>query len=135
MEAQLGALLEGRGPRTAVLADQQGFLVAGAGESEPQEALAAFVAVVVDIVGRVRSLLPLSQVASVRLEARNQVIVSCHLFESAGSGLGLATIGSADPEPAMTRNVVEGLAAVVAGGESCAALPALEESHPIDGSN
>jgi chromosome segregation ATPase len=135
MEAQLGALLDDRGPRTAVLADEQGFLVAGAGEAAPQEALAAFVAVVNDIVVRVCGLLPVAEVLSVRLEAQNHVVVSCHLFQSGESGLGLATIGTGDPELRVVQRTVKSLAAVVASGSSRVSLPALEDPQPIDGSN
>ena len=75
-----------------MLADAQGFLIAGAGESVAQEGLAAFAAVAGEMVSRARMLLPMAEVDSLRVVDRNSMVLTCHLFESAGEGLGVATL-------------------------------------------
>ena len=117
MENNLHSLVVAGGPRTAVLADAQGFLIAGAGESAAQEGLAAFAAVAGEMVSRARMLLPLAEVESVRVTDRNSVVLTCHLFESAGEGLGVTTLGPGEPEAGNTARVIVELAAVVSGVE------------------
>lgn len=118
METNLHALVGEGGPRTAVLADAQGFLIASAGESVAQEGLAAFAAVAGEMVTRARALLPLAEVDSVRVVDHNSMVLTCHLFESAGEGLGIATLGPGEPRPEHTARAVAELAAIVSGGES-----------------
>jgi hypothetical protein len=89
MEGSLHALVGKGGPRTAVLADAQGFLIASVGESEVQEGLAAFTAVAGEMVTRARVLLPLAEVESVRVTDRNSTVLTCQLFSSAGEGWAL----------------------------------------------
>jgi hypothetical protein len=122
METNLHSLVGAGGPRTAVLADAQGFLIASAGESAAQEGLAAFAAVAGEMVSRARMLLPLADVDSVRVTDRNRMVLTCHLFDSAGEGLGMATLGPGEPEAANTERAIVELAALVSGAE-----PALDQ--------
>jgi hypothetical protein len=115
METNLDSLLGEDGPRTAVLADAQGFLIAGAGESVAQEGLAAFAAVAGEMVSRARMLLPLAEIGSVRVTDANRMVLTCHLFESDGQGLGVATLGPGDPPAEKTQRAVGELAAIVSG--------------------
>jgi hypothetical protein len=115
METNLHSLVGAGGPRTAVLADAQGFLIAGAGESGAQEGLAAFAAVAGEMVSRARMLLPLAEVDSLRVTDRNSMVLTCHLFESAGEGLGVTTLGPGEPEAGNTARAIVELAAIVSG--------------------
>jgi hypothetical protein len=117
METNLHSLVGAGGPRTAVLADAQGFLIASAGESAAQEGLAAFAAVAGEMVSRARMLLPLAEVDSVRVTDRNSMVLTCHLFDSAGEGLGVATLGPGEPEAGNTARAIVDLAAIVRGAE------------------
>jgi hypothetical protein len=98
-----------------VLADAQGFLIAGAGESGAQEGLAAFAAVAGEMVSRARMLLPLAEVDSLRVTDRNSMVLTCHLFQSAGEGLGVTTLGPGEPEAGNTARAIVELAAIVSG--------------------
>jgi hypothetical protein len=113
MESNLQSLVGEPGPRTSVLADTQGFLIASAGESWVEEGLAAFAAVAADTVARTRGLLPLSNIESVRMVDANNTVLTCRLFESDGQGLGLATLGSDEPPAEGTKQAVTGLAAIL----------------------
>jgi hypothetical protein len=115
METNLHALVGAGGPRTAVLADAQGFLIASAGESAAQEGLAAFAAVAGEMVSRARMLLPLAEVDSVRVTDTNSMVLTCHLFNSAGEGLGVATLGPGEPEAGNTARAIVELSAIVSG--------------------
>lgn len=117
METNLHSLVGAGGPRTAVLADAQGFLIASAGESAAQEGLAAFAAVAGEMVSRARMLLPLAEVSSVRVTDKNSMVLTCHLFDSAGEGLGMATLGPGEPEVGNTARAIVELAAIVSGAE------------------
>jgi hypothetical protein len=120
METNLHALVGAGGPRTAVLADAQGFLIASAGESAAQEGLAAFAAVAGEMVSRARMLLPLAEVDSVRVTDTNSMVLTCHLFNSAGEGLGVATLGPGEPEAGNTARAIVELSAIVSGAEPAA---------------
>jgi hypothetical protein len=50
------------------------------------------------------------------------MVLTCHLFDSAGEGLGMATLGPGEPEPAITERAIVELAALVLGAE-----PALDQ--------
>jgi hypothetical protein len=117
MESSLHSLVGEGGPRTAVLADAQGFLIASVGESEVQEGLAAFTAVAGEMVTRARVLLPLAEVESVRVTDRNSTVLTCQLFNSAGEGLGIATLGSGEPGALHIARAVVDLSAIVKGVE------------------
>jgi hypothetical protein len=117
LETHLSMLVEKGGPRTAVLADAQGFLIAGAGESVAQEGLAAFAAVAGEMITRARMLLPLADVESVKVTDANHMVLTCHLFASAGEGLEVATLGPGEPKPEDTARAIVGLAAIVGGAE------------------
>lgn len=117
METSLDALLVQGGPRTAVLADGQGFLIAGAGESMAQEGLAAFAGVAGDLVARARMLLPLADVDSIRLTDANRMVLSCHLFDSDGQSLEIATLGPGEPPAEDTQRTIAGLAATLSAGD------------------
>lgn len=117
METSLDALLVDGGPRTAVLADGQGFLIAGAGESMAQEGLAAFAGVAGDLVARARMLLPLADVSSIRLTDANRMVLSCHLFDSDGQNLEIATLGPGEPPAEDTQRTIAGLAATLSSGD------------------
>jgi hypothetical protein len=118
LETNLSALVGDGGPRTAVLADAQGFLIASAGESVAEEGLAAFAAVAGEMVARARMLLPLADVDSVRVTDANRMVLTCHLFASAGEGLGIATLGPGEPKAESTARAIAGLTAIVSGGEA-----------------
>ncbi|HEX7598920.1 MAG TPA: hypothetical protein VF518_11940, partial [Polyangia bacterium] len=118
METNLDSLLDAGGPRTAVLADAQGFLIASAGEATAQEGLAAFAAVAGDMVSRARMLLPLANVEAIRVTDSNSMVLTCHLFECDGQGLGLATLGPGEPTREGTARAIVGLAANLSSGES-----------------
>jgi hypothetical protein len=124
LETNLSALVGEGGPRTAVLADKQGFLIAAAGESVAEEGLAAFAAVASEMVARARMLLPLADVSSVRVTDANRMVLTCHLFEGGGEGLGIATLGPGEPKAESTTRAIAGLATIVAGP------PAAEETPP-----
>jgi len=137
LETNLSALVGEGGPRTAVLADAQGFLIASAGESVTEEGLAAFAAVAGEMVSRARKLLPLADVDSVRVTDTNRMVLTCHLFASAGEGLGLATLGSAAPEPESTARAIAGVTAIVSGpvvedetADGVAQADAAQSRHP-----
>ncbi len=115
MEASLHALVRPDGARTAVLADVQGFLIASAGETHPQEGLAAFAAIASDMVARTRMLLPLADVSSVRISDTNQIVLSCRLFATGGQGLGVATLGPGEPSREDADRVVSELTTAVVG--------------------
>lgn len=109
------ALLVGHGSaRTAVLADGQGFLIASAGESVAEEGLAAFAAVASEMVGRARMLLPLADIRSIRVLDANDMVLTCHLFDSSGEPMGVATLGPAEAPADNTARAIAGVAAVVA---------------------
>jgi hypothetical protein len=118
LETNLSELVAQGGPRTAVLADKQGFLIAAAGESVAEEGLAAFAAVAGEMVARARMLLPLADVDSVRVTDANRMVLTCHLFDSAGEGLGIATLGPGEPTAESTARAIAGLTAIVSGGEA-----------------
>jgi hypothetical protein len=118
LESGLSMLVGEGGPRTAVLADAQGFLIAGAGESVAQEGLAAFAAVAGEMVARARMLLPLASIESVRVTDANSMVLTCHLFDSAGEKLGVATLGPGEPKADSTARAIVGLGAIVSGVES-----------------
>jgi hypothetical protein len=126
MEGNLQFLVANGGPRTAVLADVQGFLIASVGEPVTQEGLAAFAAVAGEMVSRARALLPLAEADSVRITDKNNTVLTCHLFSSAGEGLGVATLGPAEAKAADTARAIAGLAAIVSGENS----PTSEEPSP-----
>jgi hypothetical protein len=128
LETNLDGLVSKGGPRTAVLADAQGFLIASAGESVTQEGLAAFAAVAGELVARARMLLPLADIEAIKVTDANRMVLSCHLFTSAGEGLGVATLGPGEPPPADTARAIAGLAAIV-GGEP-ATRDTKEEDDP-----
>lgn len=113
MESSLRSLITQDGPCTSVLADAQGFLIAGVGEPPTQEGLAAFAAVAGDMISRARMLLPLSEGKSVRVADKNQMVLTCHLFESDGQGLGLCTLGPGDPNPIPTSQALVDLATIM----------------------
>ena len=115
LETNLSALVGEGGPRTAVLADKQGFLIAAAGESVAEEGLAAFAAVAGEMVARARMLLPLADVRQVRVTDANRMVLTCHLFDSAGEGLGVATLGPGEPKAENTARAIAGLATIVSG--------------------
>jgi hypothetical protein len=117
MKTNLHSLVGDGGPRTAVLADAQGFLIASDGESAVQESLAAFTAVAGEMVTRARMLLPLAEVGSVRVTDKNHTVLTCHLFNSAGEGLGIATLGPGEPSARGTAQAIVELAAIVGGAE------------------
>jgi hypothetical protein len=48
------------------------------------------------------------------------MVLTCHLFASAGEPMGLATLGPGDPPADKTAQAIAGLAAIVAGGEASA---------------
>ena len=123
METNLHSLVGQGGPRTAVLADAQGFLIAGAGESVAQEGLAAFAAVAGEMVSRARMLLPMAEVDSLRVVDRNSMVLTCHLFESAGEGLGVATLGPGEPDACNTARAIVELSALIAGASPVAGEP------------
>jgi regulator of replication initiation timing len=118
METNLHLLLNPSGPRTAVLADAQGFLIASAGQSVAQEGLAAFAAVAGDMAARARMLLPLAGVESVRVTDANSMVLTCHLFECEKQGLGLATLGAGEPTHENTAQAIVGLVANLSSRES-----------------
>jgi hypothetical protein len=118
LETNLSALVGDGGPRTAVLADAPGFLIASAGESVAEEGLAAFAAVAGEMVARARMLLPLADVDSVRVTDANRMVLTCHLFASAGEGLGIATLGPGEPRAESTARAIVGLAAIVSGADA-----------------
>jgi hypothetical protein len=62
-------------------------------------------------------LLPLAEVDSVRVTDRNSMVLTCHLFDSAGEGLGLATLGPDEPEAGNTARAIVELSAIVSGAE------------------
>ncbi len=113
MESNLHSLVGAPGPRTAVLADTQGFLIASAGESWVEEGLAAFAAVAADTVARTQRLLPLTNVESIRLTDANHTVLTCRLFESEGHGVGVATLGSDEPPPEKAGQAIVGLATIL----------------------
>ena len=115
MEGNLDSLLGEAGPRTAVLADAQGFLIAGAGETLTQEGLAAFAAVAGEMVARARMLLPLAAVNAVRVIDANSMVLTCHLFDSDGQGLEIATLGPGEPPAENTQRAIGQLAATISG--------------------
>jgi polyhydroxyalkanoate synthesis regulator phasin len=115
MEGNLDSLLGEAGPRTAVLADAQGFLIAGAGETFTQEGLAAFAAVAGEMVARARMLLPLAAVNAVRVIDANSMVLTCHLFDSDGQGLEIATLGPGEPPAENTQRAIGHLAATISG--------------------
>jgi hypothetical protein len=117
LETNLSTLVGQGGPRTAVLADTQGFLIAAAGEGVAQEGLAAYAAVAGEMVARARMLLPLADIESVRVTDANRMVLTCHLFTSAGTELGVTTLGPGEPQPESTTRAIAGLAAIVSGGE------------------
>jgi hypothetical protein len=117
LETNLNALVGKGGPRTAVLADTQGFLIASAGESVAQEGLAAYAAVAGEMVSRARMLLPLADIDSVRVVDTNRMVLTCHLFTSAGTDLGVATLGPGEPQAEDTARAIAGLSAIVSGVE------------------
>lgn len=109
-----------------MLADAQGFLIAGAGESFAQEGLAAFAAVATDLVGRARMLLPLADVRSVRVTDANAMIVTCHLFDSDGQGLGVATLGPGEATAEKTQQAIVELDAIVSCGTDAGGTASLD---------
>jgi hypothetical protein len=117
LETNLSALVGEGGPRTAVLADVQGFLIASAGESVAEDGLAAFAAVASDLVARARALLPLADVNSVRVTDANRMVLDCHLFASAGESLGVATLGPGEAKAEDTKRAIAGLSAIVGGAD------------------
>jgi hypothetical protein len=117
LETNLSALVSKGGPRTAVLADAQGFLIASAGESVTEEGLAAFAAVAGELVARARTLLPLADIETVKVTDANRMVLSCHLFASSDEGLGMVTLGPGEPPSEDTRRAIAGLKAIVAGVE------------------
>ena len=127
MEGNLHFLVSNGGPRTAVLADVQGFLIASVGETVTQEGLAAFAAVAGEMVSRARALLPLAEAESVRITDKNNTVLTCHLFDSAGEGLGVATLGPSEPKADDTARAIAGLSAIVSGASS----PTNEEPSSI----
>jgi hypothetical protein len=117
LETNLSVLVGEGGPRTAVLADAQGFLIASAGESVAEDGLAAFAAVASDLVARARALLPLADVNSVRVTDANRMVLDCHLFASAGESLGVATLGPGEAKAEDTKRAIAGLSAIVGGAD------------------
>ncbi|HEX7498815.1 MAG TPA: hypothetical protein VF524_00770, partial [Polyangia bacterium] len=45
------------------------------------------------------------------------MVLTCHLFDSAGEELGMATLGPGAPEAANTERAIHELAALVSGAE------------------
>jgi hypothetical protein len=65
-------------------------------------------------------LLPLAEVDSLRVTDRNSIVLTCHLFDSAGEGLGITTLGPGEPEAGNTARAIVGLSAIVSGVEPAA---------------
>jgi len=124
LETNLSALVGGESARTAVLADGQGFLIAAAGEEVVQEGLAAFAAVAGELVARARMLLPLADVDSLRVTDANHMVLTCHPFTSAGTDLGVATLGPGEPTSEDTRRAIAGLSVIIGGDEPAPSEPA-----------
>jgi hypothetical protein len=99
--------------RSAALADGLGLLVAGAGERELGEGLAAFAGLAGEMADRARTLLPIGQMVRVSISAANDVKVSCRFFLAGGIEYGLATIATGTIEGAGDERAIDTLAGVL----------------------
>jgi hypothetical protein len=99
--------------RSAALADGLGLLVAGAGERDLGEGLAAFAGLAGEMAERARTLLPIGQMVRVSLSAANDVKLSCRFFHAAGIEYGLATIATGNIEGVGDERAVDTLATVL----------------------
>jgi hypothetical protein len=130
METNLHTLVGDGGPRTAILADAQGFLIAGAGEHTTQEGLAAFAAVAGDMVSRARMLVPLADVEEVRVMDTNHTVLCCHLFKADDQGLGVLTLGPGEADPEATTHAIADLSLFVSGKITDLETPSEETPEP-----
>lgn len=88
--------------RVAVLADTRGLLIAGAGDRDHQEGLAALGSLASGLALRAREYLPLAEVRCVQLSALDDVTFACWLFGN--NEFALSTVGSgAAPQDAIDR--------------------------------
>jgi hypothetical protein len=87
--------------------------VAGAGERDLGEGLAAFAGLAGEMAERARTLLPIGQMVRVSLSAANDVKLSCRFFHAAGIEYGLATIATGNIEGVGDERAVDTLATVL----------------------
>jgi hypothetical protein len=115
METALARLVEPSAMRSAVVADRDGLLVAGAGDQSPQEGLAALSGITGNIVQRVQELLPIATVEQLSVRDSNELVVWCRFLECEGEHFTVATIGSDAPATEEVAAVIPILSRAIAG--------------------
>jgi hypothetical protein len=96
IEANLKNLIGPDGAHSAILADNQGLLVAGAGDPRPHEGMAVLFGFAVEVGAKARTFLPIGNLHTLRLTDTNGLVVSYRFFQYEDSVLGVATITSSD---------------------------------------
>jgi hypothetical protein len=117
-EGVLSGLVGPGRARSAALADGLGLLVAGAGERQLEEGLAAFAGLAGEIAERARTLLPIGPMVRISLCAANDVRVSCRFFLAAGIEYGLATIATGNIDGGNDERAAGALAARLSSGHA-----------------
>jgi len=112
-EGVLSGLVGPGRARSAALADRLGLLVAGAGERQLEEGLAAFAGLASEMAERARTLLPIGPMVKVSLCATNDVRVSCRFFLASGIEYALATIATGNIDSGGDERAASALAGVL----------------------
>jgi len=68
----------------------------------------------------------LAEVRSVRVTDANAMIVTCHLFDSDGQGLGVATLGPGEATAEKTQQAIVELDAIVSCGTDAGGTASLD---------
>jgi chromosome segregation ATPase len=87
------SLMSRSGARTAVLSDRAGLLVAGAGDPELQESLAAVSGLLFQATEQISTLVPVSRVSTVRVLDDNDVVIACGMLWVGDEPFALSAMG------------------------------------------
>lgn len=99
LDVALSSLAAVANLRAAVVADDMGLVIAGAGREEYHEDVAALSGLARHMAERAQDLLPLDDIQQIVLEDANQVILTCRLFKTEENDLALSMLGTKVPPP------------------------------------
>lgn len=109
----LGVLLENDKQQVAVLSDQNGIVVAGAGERKLRDPVAATPQMVATLTRQLDGILPFGALHRFELEDADSRVICAQHFACAGETVGLATYGSAAPDAELVNSAVSQIRSIL----------------------